>query len=397
MASPMTLHGATGSNVRHQTAGRSDTHEHDVTTTHAPSTAHGGIFGFVEKMIAAIRASMAAAAAAATRTADAPHATTYKNPVYTGNAPDPSITRAPDGTFYAYTTQAGGKNTPVLKSSDMVHWTQAGDAFPTRPDWVKGDMWAPNITKVGGHYNLQYSGRGADGKMRIGQAVADSPAGPFHDKGVLVDATDFGYVIDPYLLQAKDGRTYLYYGSGPEGITAREVKSRPDGTLDAFGDPVNVMGGAGDPVLTEGSFVTQKGDEFYLTYSSGDYKSEGAADTHYNVRVARSTSPLGPFEKLGKPILADGGGAIGPGHHTIITDDAGKDWIVYHAWGADRSKGRQLHIDPIDFDGAGGWPTVNGGAGPSDVAKAGPALRRHTAQAARDDAGSGARAVASRR
>src|SRR5207248_2716779 len=47
-------------------------------------------------------------------------AATYRNPVFHHDAPDPSIIRAPNGTYYAYTTQSiylRLVNIPVLRSS----------------------------------------------------------------------------------------------------------------------------------------------------------------------------------------------------------------------------------------------------------------------------------------
>ena len=40
---------------------------------------------------------------------------TYKNPVYGSDFPDPTVVRAPDGTFYAYATGCKAK-----RSTDLV-------------------------------------------------------------------------------------------------------------------------------------------------------------------------------------------------------------------------------------------------------------------------------------
>ena len=61
----------------------------------------------------------------------------YRNPVLDNDAPDPSVVRTADGTYYAYTTQAyfGAQfvNVPILHSSDLLSWELAGDAFPDEP------------------------------------------------------------------------------------------------------------------------------------------------------------------------------------------------------------------------------------------------------------------------
>ena len=54
---------------------------------------------------------------------------TFKNPVYNQDTPDPTVVRAPDGTFYAYGT--GGT---CRKSTNLYTWTNVGNAL-SRPTW----------------------------------------------------------------------------------------------------------------------------------------------------------------------------------------------------------------------------------------------------------------------
>jgi hypothetical protein len=75
----------------------------------------------------------------------------------------------------------------------------------------------------------------------------------------------------------------------------------------------------------------------------------------------------GPFVKIGNAtgsgsnvILSEGaGGAFAaPGHNSVITDDAGQDFIFYHAYRAgDLAGPRMLLMDRIVYD-ASGWPRV---------------------------------------
>lgn len=64
----------------------------------------------------------------------------YRNPVLGNDAPDPAVIRAPDGKYYAYTTQSyfGAQfvNIPILRSTDLVEWELVGDAFPDNPGWA---------------------------------------------------------------------------------------------------------------------------------------------------------------------------------------------------------------------------------------------------------------------
>jgi arabinan endo-1,5-alpha-L-arabinosidase len=74
---------------------------------------------------------------------------------------------------------------------------------------------------------------------------------------------------------------------------------------------------------------------------------------------------------------------IGPGHNSIITDDAGQDWIAYHAInvnkpylqteiGGDRGVNRVMLIDRIVY--RDGWPRIETGM-PSNSKTPAPIVR----------------------
>lgn len=135
----------------------------------------------------------------------------------------------------------------------------------------------------------------------------------------------------------------------------------------------------GDKVLIadthlEGAYVYQKGDYYYLFASEGSCCS-GASST-YRLRVGRSTSLLGPYvDKQGNSLTSGPYGEIilktnvedygfaGPGHNSeIITDDAGTDWILYHAikksnpYLNNGTNRRALMLDKLLWEE--GWPTI---------------------------------------
>jgi arabinan endo-1,5-alpha-L-arabinosidase len=307
-------------------------------------------------------------------------AATYRNPVFHHDAPDPSIIRAPDGSYYAYTTQSiyfDLVNIPVLHSTDLVHWRKVADAFPHYPNWVlggpAGDMWAPHATRLGGRYLLYYAGRRASvGDMAIGVGVSPSPAGPFQDLGHPLLTRDPGQppytAIDPFVMRTPAGHVYLYYGSDNQPI--RVVELSADG-LSVTGNPrpivYPVAGNGPYTGLVEGAWVLPHAGWYYLMYSVGDCCSEHA---NYSVFVSRSRSPLGPFTPdPHNPILMANRHFWAVGHNSTIADASGVDWIVYHA----RVRGevtddRDLMLDRINW--SGDWPVVNGGHGPSTSADA---------------------------
>lgn len=299
----------------------------------------------------------------------------YVNPVLDNDAPDPAVIRAEDA-YYAYTTQAyfGARfvNVPILRSTDMIAWELVGDAFVENPAWAApspGDMWAPHMAAWSdGSYRLYFSAARADGSgMAIGVATADHPEGPFRDSGGPI-VTDEGFAaIDPFVLALDDGTRYLYWGSDSEPIRARRLTE--DG-LTVEGDVSDVLFPSigSYESLIEGAWVTERAGRYYLFYSGDACCGERA---HYAVMVARSDSPLGPYERAPhNPILADNEAWHDPGHNATIRDAAGRDWIVYHAMPRGENTFRLLLIDRIDW--VDGWPQINGGNGPTSCGPAAP-------------------------
>lgn len=306
----------------------------------------------------------------------------YANPVLANDAPDPSVIRAEDGAFYAYTTQAYHDvefiTLPILRSTDLVTWQLVGDAFAgdARPSWIvpgkgNGDVWAPHIARIGGKYLLYYAASSARTlTFGIGVAAADSPTGPFRDIGTPLLTGPGFTTIDPFVL-ADGGNLYLYWGSSGDPIWVQPLA--PDG-MSLAGQRTAVLDPSNRPYesLIEGPWVVKR-DGFYHLMYSGDACC--GADPSYAVLDARATSPRGPFERdPGNPVLAANERFNAPGHNAVVTDDAGTDWIVYHAM--DRQEGSGLRFMMIDLiDWSSGWPVVNGGRGPSSRSSRVPLIR----------------------
>lgn len=116
----------------------------------------------------------------------------YNNPVIATDAPDPSVILADDGKYYLYAT---GNGYSIFSSDDLVNWERVGTAFNDRtwPSAIRNDrrgtLWAPEIRRIADRYVLFYTLWFGDVKYSvIGYAVADSPVGPFEDRGVLIDS-----------------------------------------------------------------------------------------------------------------------------------------------------------------------------------------------------------------
>lgn len=316
---------------------------------------------------------------------------TYKNPVYGSDFPDPTVQRAPDGTFYAYATGC-----QCQKSSNLTKWSSVSGVL-SRPTWndstyvkdgnTKTDyysMWAADVNYVDGKYICYYASAlwGNGSRTGIGVAVGTSPS-KFTDKGKVFRSTEIGVKnsIDPCYVEEFD-KKYLVWGSFNDICIAELTE---DGLAIKGFNPLNnpvsgnwtrhkgvtkIAGGA-----FEGAMIYKRGSYYYLFCSVGSC-CEGANSTYRTV-VGRATNIKGPYvNKQGGQMTADNYTTIisgnerwkGPGHNSeIITDDNGDDWLLYHSYDTNNGcKGRLMLLDKITWDDKG-WPTVNDGHPSSDA------------------------------
>ena len=273
---------------------------------------------------------------------------TYRNPLLPDiEIADPFVLRV-DGKYYLYPT-SDTRGYEVFVSDDLVHWERKARVFSD----PRGGDWAPEVfhnQRGDGKFYLYYTDN-MPGEPRghlhkqIGVAVADSPLGPFTDKGALAPES-----IDADLFQDDDGRLYLFYVQLAGGFKII-VQPMAD-PLTRKGEPKVVIRPTEEwekrnGEVTEGPFMLKHKGTYYLTYSG-----TGADSPNYGIGYATSKSPTGPFVKYaGNPIAHRGGTVLGPGHHCIVEGPDGKLWLVYHQkWNAEKNFHRFLAIDPIWFD-----------------------------------------------
>jgi arabinan endo-1,5-alpha-L-arabinosidase len=170
--------------------------------------------------------------------------------------------------------------------------------------------------------------------MCIGVATATSPEGPFTDVGKPIKCGPGFTVIDPFPFDdAKTGKKLIYWGSGFQPIYVQELADdrtefKPGTEPTAVIAPRDIS----YEHLIEGPWITER-DGWYYLFHSGD--SCCGKSMNYAVLVARSKSPLGPFERKpadGAPvILGKNEHWLAPGHNAVIRDDNGDDWMISHA------------------------------------------------------------------
>lgn len=278
--------------------------------------------------------------------------------------PDPSIIKGEDGYFYLYATE-DIRNLPIHRSKDLVNWEFLGTAFTdeNRPDFEpNGGIWAPDINKIGDKYVLYYSMSvwGGEWTCGIGCAVSDRPERPFKDCGMMFRSNGIKVQnsIDPFYIE-DNGHKYLFWGSF-RGIYAIELSE--DGlSLKSGSSPVQIAGTA-----YEGTYIHKRGGYYYMFASIGSC-CEGLKSTYTTV-VGRSTSLFGPYlDKKGQSMMDNhheilihkNDSFVGTGHNSeIVSDNAGTDWLFYHAVSVANPDGRVLMLDKIDW--IDGWPSVEG-------------------------------------
>jgi GH43 family beta-xylosidase len=292
---------------------------------------------------------------------------TYINPVYPRSFPDPFILKF-CGEYFAYCTGiwTDGRAFGVLRSSDLVHWTEVGGAMEQlehRPPFY----WAPEVTYSNGKFYLYYS-VGNETLMEIRVAVSETPEGGFIDCGKRLTFQDFA--IDAHVFTDTDGSRYMFYAAdflehthiGTGTVVDRmidwftlEGKPRPV-TRPRFDwqvyDPARKEKGGVRWHTVEGPFVLKRKGLYYEMFSGGNWQN-----ISYGVSFATAESlarneeweQFSDGEKILPILRTVPGKVIGPGHNSVIHGPDNRElFCVYHRWiGIERV----LAIDRMDFAG----------------------------------------------
>jgi arabinan endo-1,5-alpha-L-arabinosidase len=189
------------------------------------------------------------------------------------------------------------------------------------------------------------------------------PSEGWRDQGMVVMSKrgdDFN-AIDPFRIDASDGRAYLTFGSFWSGIKLNELN--PDTGKIVRDEAPRIALASRNGGAIEASSVLEHDGKFYL-FVSFDQCCKGVAST-YNIRVGRAERIEGPYrDKEGKEMM-NGGGAlvlattgrfIGPGGQEAVKTSRG-EMLAYHYYDGDASGASKLQFSPISW-GADGWPEL---------------------------------------
>lgn len=253
---------------------------------------------------------------------------------------DPSVIRA-DGSFYVF-----GSHLAAAKTSDLMNWTKIADVVnDSNPlfgnkvttelaetlAWAQTTtLWAPDVTRLAdGKFYMYYCAcKGDSPRSALGVAVASKVDGPYVNKQILLksgqwglasedgsiyDATKHPNVVDPAVFADATGKLWMVYGSYSGGIFIMQLDAATGLPLAGQGYGKHLMGG--NHARIEGAYViySPQSKYYYLFTSFGGLDAVGG----YNVRVARSLSPDGPYLDGAGTDMATVKGAAG-----TVFDDA---------------------------------------------------------------------------
>jgi beta-xylosidase len=294
---------------------------------------------------------------------------TFTNPVVRSDNPDPQAIRVGD-TWYLFSTNAGGRNVPVLTSPDLVKWSPAGDALPDLPAWaLTGKTWAPEVIELApDRFVLYYTVADKEsGRQCVGRAVASAPQGPYRDDstGPLICQAETGGSIDASPFRDTDGSLWLLWKNDGNAIgvdTWLWSQRLADDGLTLVGEPTKLLKQTEpwEGILVEGPFLHRQDGKLYLFFAANAYDR-----AEYAQGYAVCESPAGPCVKAPEnPILKSNDVASGPGHASMVVS-GGRTWLLYHAWPPGQEgtvdPGRQVWLDEVVWEN--GRPVVKGPTG----------------------------------
>ncbi|HEU5134023.1 MAG TPA: glycoside hydrolase family 43 protein [Steroidobacteraceae bacterium] len=315
-----------------------------------------------------------------------------------------------------------GSHLAAARSTDLMNWTLVADgvnnANPLFTNvlttlqqtftWSQvNDLWAPDVVKLASNkfYFYYDSCRGDSPLSALGVAVADSINGPYtnpqqflrsgmqglSDDGITnYDARVHPNVVDPHTFFDATGNLWMVYGSYSGGIfilAMNETTGLPE-SGQGYGRHLS----GGNHARIEGAYVLHNPQTgfYYLFTSFGGLAANGA----YNIRVARSQAPDGPyFDAAGTdmatvrgnpavlfddaPIAPHGQklmgnhefalaagetgaapGYVSPGHNSAYYDAGlGKYFLIFHTRFPGRGEQHEIRVHELLFNSQG-WPVV---------------------------------------
>ena len=330
---------------------------------------------------------------------------------------DPSVINV-DGTYYVF-----GSHLAVAKTDDLISWELIGSGVnssnPVIPnareemaeafEWAKTEtFWAPDTIQLadGRFYHYYCTCKGDSPLSSLGVAVSDNVDGPYKDLGIFLksgmagkseDGTNYNAsihpnAVDPHAFFDNDGKLWMVYGSYSGGIYIMEMDPETGFPYEGQGYGKMLLGKNHSRIEGPYMLYSPETEYYYLFLSFGGL----GANDGYNMRVARSKTPDGPYydakgqdmincggpsgtffndaaiEKYGVKIMGnyqfkkyDGENASltrgykSPGHNSAYYDaESGKYFLIFHTRLTTGGEGHSVRVHQLFFSDKG-WPMVS--------------------------------------
>ncbi|MGA2542639.1 MAG: glycoside hydrolase family 43 protein [Verrucomicrobiota bacterium] len=305
------------------------------------------------------------------KTATAPKAGEYLNPVVAGFYPDPSICRVGDDYYLANSAFNYFPGIPIWHSKDLVNWTQIGNVidrpsqFAMHGGAVSAGTYAPTIRYHNGTFYLVCTFVGGIGNFYV---TAKDPTGPWSEP---VHLRSVGG-MDPSFFFDDDGKCYIVNCDDPVGqpkynghrtIRLQEVdldQKKP------VGEKTVLVDGGTDiskhPVWCEGPHLYKINKTYYLMCAQG-----GTGTAHSEV-IFKSDSLRGPYVPgpnnpmiTARDLPANRPNPVTCTGHADMVQTQNGDWFAvflgcqpYQA--GFYNTGRQTFLLPVKWEN--GWPSI---------------------------------------
>ncbi|MCA2202739.1 glycoside hydrolase 43 family protein [Streptomyces sp. SMS_SU21] len=284
----------------------------------------------------------------------APDDPVYRNPVLDADWSDPDVIRVGDDFYLTASSFGRVPGLPLLHSRDLVNWTLVGHALHRlEPEGEFAvprhdcGVWAPSLRHHDGRFWIFWG----DPDQGIFQVNAPEIRGPW-TRPHLVKAGKG--LIDPCpLWDDETGEAYLVHAwaRSRSGVKNRLTGHRmhPHGTELLDEGKVIVDGDRLPGWFTlEGPKLYRHDGWFWILAPAGGVETgwQGAF---------RSRAFFGPYEE--KVVLEQKDTDVnGPHQGGWVRTPSGEDWFLHFQQRG--AYGRVVHLQPMRWDGEGGWPVI---------------------------------------
>ncbi|OTN75400.1 hypothetical protein A5886_000470 [Enterococcus sp. 8G7_MSG3316] len=322
---------------------------------------------------------------------------------------DPSIIKS-DDMFYII-----GSHMQFAQSKDLMNWQQISNSVSDDQlfedirkelteefSYAQTDtLWASDIQQLkNGKFYLYYClCEGSSPLSVLGVAVSDNIDGPYEKVesflysgsspqfGEEYNAAVHPNAIDPHVFYDNDDKLWMVYGSYSGGIYIMEMDDETGlpKNRDTYG--THLLGGNHSRIEAPYIQYNEQTGYYYLFTSFGGLDADGG----YNIRVARSLNPDGPYEdsegnimsnvkgkygsffddgsiqNFGQKIIGnfvytgtaeEGAGYISPGHNsTYFDEETNQYYLIFHTRFPESGEYHSVRVHQMFFTEAG-WPVV---------------------------------------